>query len=552
MSINRKNKHSEEAQLISRRRFLGYLTSAPLLGLSTSPAIALFTSILSGESQKAWAAELGVSARRLILIHHGGGPDVSMADLFFTPYSTAGFNPNPFLATQFGNVGGRYTQPAYVTHTIKGIQAPTAYTHMLPAPGGGLRPASDLLDGLLAVQGLDTRNAGHDASTMWAHRSPGAKQSTAALAGDPSNTPFAALNLGTTGYSYASSKGKSSVSIGTGGDRITNLLSPFAKVGSAGFQSKKSTLAPAFNALLPQLDDLARGGHIGAQSLVQNRDSALALVETNFTGIAAQWTALLAKYQNLVTRAIFDPSNPLAGFTDLPVGAGGSGPAPHYQMDGNANYPLHLASDVRLAITAAGNVGNLAAHYALTEYVLLNNLTRSVAFSLGGIGGLVNPQNMAGGFNMGNDQHTSGWVPRLLFGLLRWRACSACLLELISQLKAANMWNDTVIRDGGEFPRNPTVDGSGADHGFQGARYSFYSGAFNGPVVVGKLTSNDGRLAWGRGRVAPELGRQANLVDVAILTAHLLGVQAPFTSETPIVTLTSNGLQSRIGLADHA
>jgi hypothetical protein len=41
-------------------------------------------------------------------------------------------------------------------------------------------------------------------------------------------------------------------------------------------------------------------------------------------------------------------------------------------------------------------------------------------------------------------------------------------------------------------------------------------------------------------------------IDLAILTAAMLGVAAPFTSETPIVTLTSNGLQSRIGLTDHA
>ncbi|MCO6429372.1 MAG: DUF1501 domain-containing protein [Deltaproteobacteria bacterium] len=531
---------------LSRRRFLGSITSAPLLGLSASPAAAFFSTLLAGQSQKAWAAELGIKPMNLVLMHCGGGPAHWMYG-FLTAYSSEGFNRNPLVGTQFRNVGGRYVGVDYVTHSIKGIEAPTMWSHPVPAPNGGSRPMADLLDNLLCFQGIDTRNAGHGESTAWAHLSPGAKQGATNLAGDVAGTPFSVLNLGASDFRFKSKASKSFVSPSLNGNAISNLLTPFAPAGSAPFRTDKAAIKAAYDGIFPLLDELAKQGHVGAESLIQNRNSALALVETNFADLATVWTSLVNKYQDLITRAVTTVGLP--GLNDLPIGEGGSGASALYQVNGDPNLTLHLATDLRNSVVPGTNIGGLAARFALTEYVLTNNLCGSVAFSIGGLTGLVDPSTNRG-FGIGNDQHQSGLYPITYYNILRYRGISACLLELIEQLKAAGKWEETVIRWGGEFTRNARTDMTGADHGFRGACYKHFSGAFKGPLVVGNLT-NDGRLGWGAGGTVPELGRRANLVDLAILLAHLLRVPPPFTSEPTVVTNTSNGFVSRIGKSRH-
>jgi|GEM_PF-1927517 len=552
---------NSDSLLMNRRRFLGCLSATPLLGLSVSPAMALFSTILAGQSEKAWAAALGGQTRKLVLIQHGGGPARYMFDQFYTPYSSAGFNPSPMVGTQFKKVGDRYIGHEYVTHSVNGIQAGTMWTHNVPGPGNTQRPMADLLKNLLSLQGINTKNAGHDTSQLWALLAPGARRSASALAGDSSVTPFAALSLGTSSLVYKSAVGKSSVlaSLTNSGanDPLTRLLTPFKTNTGAAFNTDRAGIKSAYDSLLPMFDELSKQGHIGAQALVQNRSATLTLVETNFAALNSKWNELFGKYQDLVTRSIYDPANPLSGFTDLPIGEGGSGPAELYRINedepGEATYyPLHLAGDVRSVITPTTNFSGLAANFAMTEFALINGLSSSIGMSLSGISALADPVSGTGSFNLTNDQHFVGAYPSLYFNFLQYRALAACLLELITQLKGANIFNDTLIRYGGEFVRNTRLGQDGSDHGFNGTAYSHFCGAINGPVIIGNLTSNDARLGWGKGGFVPELDRNTNLVDLAILLAHLVKTDAPFTSETPVATLTSSGtVASRIGLTTH-
>jgi hypothetical protein len=192
----------------------------------------------------------------------------------------------------------------------------------------------------------------------------------------------------------------------------------------------------------------------------------------------------------------------------------------------------------------------LAEHFAFTEYVLKNKLSASIAFSVGSIGPFIRQSDGAAMDGMSNDQHYTGLYPSTYFNILRHRAVAACLAELIEQLKAANLFNNTVISLSGEFNRNPSVDLTGSDHGWTGKSVSLYSGAFSGPLIVGNLTVDDDSShpgSWGVGGTIAQLGRQLNLVDQAVTIAHILGVPPPFTSTNPIVTLGSSGLVSNIG-----
>ena len=536
---------SSKNKMLSRRKFLGYAGSTSILGLSSSPVVALFSVILGGQSQKAWAASLGIKPRNFVQITQGGAPARWMVDPL-TPYTSTGLNLNPMVGTKFKNVGGRYVGVEYETVARKGIQVPTMWTHDLPTASNGYRPMADLLDNYLCIQGVTTRNAGHESSQMWQFLAPGAQKSTSAMSADASNAPFAALNVGASGYTFKSTQNKTALSLSNGGNIVSTLLDPFKPMGGTQFKVNRSTIQQAYNSLLPSLDELARAGHPGAEALVQNRGAAMDLVQSNFANLDIEWNALLNKYKALVTKAIFDPTKPLPGVNDLPIGEGGTGAMALYQIGDTSALNLHLSTDFRSAVGAQTSVGNLATGFAFTEYVLKNQLSSSIAFGVGSIGPFIRESDNAAMESMGNDQHQSGVYPSTYFNILTHRAIATCLMELSDRLKAANMWNDTVVGISGEFNRNPKVDLTGSDHGFTGKSLSLYSGAFNGPLVVGNI-KNDDRLGWGAGGTVAQLGRQLNLVDTAVTIAHVIGVPAPFTSTGPVVTLGSGGLISNIG-----
>jgi len=536
---------------ISRRRFLQYAASAPLLNSSTPPLMALFATILNGQCQKAYAEVQGFKPRNLIRILEYGAPARSMYDSFLTPYSSTGFLRNNLIGTQFKNVNGRYIGLDYVTYPLKGIQVPTMWTHDLPNASGGYRPMSELLDNLLCIQGIDTRNGGHTASAAWAWEPPGAKQSINALSADASNAPFATLDMTDQSSSFRSIANKSALVVSMSGNLISNVLSPFQKGGSSAFKDNKASIVAAFQGILPKLDELALNGHEGAAAIINNREAAFSLAETNFTNLTSQWTALVTKYQSLVSRAIYDPSKPLIGINDRPIGHGGTGPELLYQVNqAEDNLDLHLAADVRDAVVPTTNVNQLAEKFALTEYAILNNLTSSIAITIYGIDNFKRSSDGVIGSGMVNDQHFTGLYPHFYFNVLRHRAVAACILELISQLKIANKFKDTVIINSGEFNRIPRNDETGSDHGQNGLSQAIYCGAISGPLVIGNIANELGTDyfgTWGQGATIPELGRQLTLADSIITVAHLIGVPAPLTSASPLVTLGSNGIVSNIG-----
>lgn len=543
---------------LSRRQFLSSLTAGSLLGLSTCPAAALFTSIIAGQSQKAWAAELGLNVCRLVQIYDSGGSARYMGPCCLTPVSTTNFDPGPMVNTQYVNVNGRYSDTTYASPVVKnGLQFATMWGHMIPTPSGGLRPLSDLLDNMICLQGMTTTNAGHDASRLYAHLPTGALYSTAAASGDNRDAPFPAINMSTSNYVYKSLKSRSATALGVGGNPLNTLLTAFTPVGTTPFQQKFGLIRPAYKSLFKLLDEEARKGHVGSEALSQTRDSAVDLLETNFTELGNQWTALLDKYTTLVSQAIFGSKGTLVGVDDLPVGHGGNGPAELYRVNGDLDYNLHLAGDLRDVITANTTVTNLARYFAVTEYVLVNNLCGSISFSLGGLDGLGPAEQGGPGIGMGNDQHGTAIFPSLYFNVLRYRAIYACILGLIDKLKEVGMFDDTVIRHGGDFSRHPRLDKVGSDHGFTGAQYSIWNGRINGTYVLGKLKKDSlGRKSWGGGAFDSILNRQLNLRDLHILTAHLIGVQLvggppPFTSDLPVAILGSNGLVPRIETSVH-
>lgn len=531
---------------LSRRRFINYASSASFFGLCQSPAVALFTTILGGQSQRAWADSLGIQPRNFVDITENGAPPRWMFDVFLTPYSSVGFNPSPMVGTKFRSVNGRYVGVEYATVETHGINAPYMWSHGLPTSDGGYRPMSDLLSNLLCIQGVTTRSAGHGGSQLLNQLPLGALKSTSAMSADASNAPFAAINVNASSFTFKSTESKTAISLSPVNNMLTSLLDAFRPAGSSPFRTNRDSIHAAYDSILPALDDLARAGHPGAESLILNRRAALELASTNFAALDSQWAALLAKYRSLISRAIYDPTHLLAGVNDAPIGEGGTGDPLMYQIGDQSQLNLHLATDLRSAIDSRTTISNLAECFAFTDYVLRNRLSSSIAFGYGLLGPFVRQSDGVARESLVNDQHGTGLYPATYFNILRHRAVAACLMELISQLTANNLFNDTVIRIGGEFTRVPRMDMRGSDHGFTGQRACLYSGAFNGPLIIGNL-ANDRNLGWGSGGPISQLNRQLNLNDVAVTIAHCLRVPPPLTSSTSLVTVGTNGLVSNIG-----
>jgi len=528
----------------SRRRFLRGMLGAPLVGLGSSAANALFSTIVDGMSQKAWAAELGVQPRNLIIFNMAGGPEL-LTVTPLRPYAgqSATFNQslNPFVGSQFKRnpLTGRYDQGVeYVTQNIHGLDLPSLWAQTVPASGGGTRPLADLAQHMIALCGVLT-NGGHDGAMDLDYLPPGASVSMTALPADESDRTFPALNFNSQNYNFTSRRGKTAVNV-TGSNPIQTLLTPFSPQGGTQFQASKTSLRAALQSISGLLDARARAGDIGAEAVMSSTSSALSLMEMNFGALGTVWTGLQTKYATIITRSMTEAlTNPIAGFTDAPIGEGGTASNPLlYQVDG-ADQGLATSTDLRNTISASATVSGLASSCAFAEYVLVNGLTSSISLNIGNTGGWLR-QGAAGTFGMGHDQHTSGVYARTLFNMLEFRAVLACLGELAQALDDVALWDKTVFCLGGEFGRDTNPNGSGSDHGNRGRDKLLFSGAFASPCALGNRT-NDSRGSWGAGGAIPALGRQLSLVDCMVTMAHLLGVPTPFTSANPVLTLNAQG-----------
>jgi hypothetical protein len=62
------------------------------------------------------------------------------------------------------------------------------------------------------------------------------------------------------------------------------------------------------------------------------------------------------------------------------------------------------------------------------------------------------------------------------------------IYELIQSLKAANVFNDTVIQISSEFSRIPRTDQVGSDHASDTGQVTLFSGAVKQPLILGNVS----------------------------------------------------------------
>lgn len=508
---------------MSRRHLLGLLGKS---GVGANFLPLFLNSILSGVSRKALAQSS--AAENHIVFQWPGAPYRANMDLFLTPYGTENFIANPAVGTCYSDQNGRYTGVSYETVALQGINAPYVWSIPVPAPGGGEVDPSYLLQNTLAIQGINAVNSAH-AGAMELHFTPiGTTRSMTALSADLSSASIPSIDLGSSNYRFLSLEGKSPVFLTEGGNLLEQLSRAFTANIPATYLQSKAALKTSIDKSLDAIMKHSVSGNPQAQAIADSKATAADLIMSGFEGIGAIWDNLLAKYTDLVQRAI--DTNGIQKFNNLPIGTNGNRNGA-YNYRGNAR--IEGMNDLR-NIYDGQSIPNMAANFALTEYVIGTQLSNSVSMSFDPPTGTVS-----------FDAHRHGIMPTMAINFTYFRAFLACMCELKKQLVAKNLWESTLVDSSGEFNRSVRAELSGSDHGWAGKSVNLYSGKFTSPLVIGNIIDNgengpSGGEAerpgtWGDGAPVAELNRQLGNNDLIATVAHLLNAPNPITSANSLV-----------------
>ena len=467
-----------------------------------------------------------------------------MYDFFPGAYGMEGFDRrgNLSIASHYGSSGGRYTRPEYGSVSVKGINAPPFWQLQVPSAGGGQRPVESLLDNLLSLQGVNTSVDGHETCQRLHWQPVAGQQSRMALPADASDVPLPAVSVQTTSFAFQSTKDKSFAPLYELGDNPLNtLLQPFLATIPAAGPGVQSALTRAEEAL--DADALRWSGAAGETRASQA--AAFSLFARGFGDLDAAFDRRVAVYRDLIVRSLSQNLS-MPGFTDLPIGSTGERDMT-YQA-GVEEGAIVSTPDLRTMFGAETNIIGLAEQFVVAEYMLKEDLSRSLAIGAPPVGNLVGDGNPYAEQNF--DEHGTGVMVSVLLNAKYFVALSACLLELIDQLKAANIFDDTIIEVGGEFSRSPLPEGEGSDHGWPGKVTSFYSGRIQGPTVIGNIYStppDDSGFedtypgTWGYGAPVAGVRSTLNLSHEVATVAAMLGVPSPTNAAPSLVTVDGSG-----------
>ncbi|MEQ1875998.1 MAG: hypothetical protein ABL958_05085 [Bdellovibrionia bacterium] len=562
----------------TRRELLLSVGTASAASLLKSPVEILTESLLSGLLQGAQAQSRTGPARNYLHISLFGAPPRWFFDLPLTPFSNAGFVPNAMVRNRYAGGGTQYATTA-VAKGGKTFNLPHLWQFGVPTPGGGTRPMTDLFDNMAVIRGFnmgsDSHTTNHERQLRPVTNGPSldglvADRSTAripAVGAKDRTVPF--------GYKAPSGLGQVVVDSTLAANPLEQILGSFIRTAPAAFVNRKNAIDASIERGLDALKSYSMTNNPGAEALYKDRANAEALLKQGIGNLPAEWNRLFTKYQTLMNLSIRGPAA-LAGINDQAMAA--SNTEPMWRVFQNSNQAMYYIgnADVRTLVSNA-YIQNLAEYMAVSEYLLVTGLSSSINIHVGHLSGLrfenyrvgdptqaVNATPKTDGAS-DTDEHLTGIFSSVLINSVYFRALSACLLELVTVLKATtrdgkSVFDETVIHIGSEFSRIGRNDGGGSDHGWTGASTSILSGAIKQPLVVGNIYNQfdpsspfysvratyDG--TWGEGAPVIELGnRNLNPGHVAATLADLLRVARPLKNELPVLSETSGGIISLIG-----
>jgi hypothetical protein len=518
-----------------------FLQSSALggVGLITLPYEKLLDAIAKNIITQAHAAEMG-TASELFYINYGmiGAPSRYCFDHWIKvnandPAATV----NPFVVTEMQATNGVYDNAVYSTFSYRGLEIPTFFKNQVTTSSGP-KALTGLADNMLVIRGYGTGADGHVLNFINQLIPSSGLPSISGAHADQTQAPFAAVQYPNRfdWSAYSSELGKSIVT-SSDSKPAHDFLRAFKPLQNTKGRDLKNQKRDLFDAAQAKLKSIS-GNKKAAASRGLNLENANKLMKLGLTRLEAFWPNAMSRYNTIVTTALRETNIP--GLSDKPVvnsrlstdfDVGFLGVDPKMTK---ASYDLR--SSLALTYTLY-----MAESFALAEFMIRENLSQTI--EIGQLDGVMIRDIVLDRVDVGVndksvgvhvcDMHASGRVAALFYSSMYFRALSACILELKTQLSSVasgsgTLWDKTVLQVSSDFGRAARDNGTGSDHGFNQMVTSVISGLIKEPMVIGNI-SNRG----------PQEGAYSNTqgVRAPIAGSNIAGLPTPAMPASAIAAI---------------
>ena len=518
-------------------------------GLGTSGLMNTFlTNMMINFMQKGTAQAAGVDPAfedfKFISFVMAGGLPRHYWDLPLKPLGTEKMVFNPMVVTNFNPNGSSF----YSTTKLGNYNFPNIWNCNIPTVGGGSVSMKNIAGNMLTMRGIDMQLDSHFVDRYRQITPVDGGLSLSGMVADAATTPMPAVGINGGAAYYNSSKGIAYLSL-NGSDPLKKAMSPFAEAPGM-LSHNNGAIEAAIDQAMLKLATGAKNKGKYIPTTFASRFNARKMMIKQFGDLSDQYTNLVSKYRSLTSRSFAPTADlKLAGVDDMNISGNSS-------IKQGIHVGFFSGNNLLSLTNANTGIEKLAEGMAIAEFMIINGLSSSVNVETANITNVFiqqlsnNGSVVSGNYYMtvDADVHDIGGDIDLVIFTGYYRALSACLNELIKKLKekkigAGNLFDKTVIAVTSEFNRDPRVDGSGCDHGFQGSNYTLFSGMVEDLSVAGNITVNDSRRlgTWGVGAGMPELGgRVAIIGNAASTVANMLELKSP-TPNDASYTFKENG-----------
>lgn len=502
-----------------KRRFL--LQQLGLIGgayVVRSPLEMLTRSLVGSIIQRAFAEEMNVKSKNYIYFNLYGAPPRWHYDLILKTNESDPVISNKTVSTSYTS-DGRNTQYSTTNLSKNGYNLKLPYLWAVDIPsldmGGKISP-KNILDNWLHIRGVDMQSDGHNENEVRQQLPVSGGNSLYGQVADYASSPINAINMWSKRLPFINSKKSAAQHVGFAKDKnllSQNILKNFIHNSPPNMQLLKKDHNAALESSIAAINSHTDQGLPGASVLKKDRAYAEFLLRQAFTDVGDFWNSTLAKYNQLIRRALAPNSVIAPQYADIYPGGipnisnmslgldpslrTNNGAYSSNYSDGDQIVEIVSNLDLRTMITTNTEIPTLAETFTIAEYLFRNGLcasiTSTIENSLHNIVLTENGQSYV--TSLFHDQHSTGHMIGVYLNFFFFRAFQTCLNEFIRVLKTTTvkgtlnqtLFNDTLIHVGAEFNRSARNNGSGADHGFGAQSISLYSGAIKGPQVIGNI-----------------------------------------------------------------
>lgn len=543
---------SDKKDLFSRRNLLKGLGATCAMSLIHERMVDQIVGSFVGSAQ---AAPGMLTDFRYVNFSTSGGLPRWYFDLPIVPNGNDPYVANKQVITSM-KMGSDNNPVGEYAHTKMGkFYLPLMWSYSIPLSNGGVGKLNELASSGLFIRGIDQVVDGHTISLLRQNNPIPGSSTYSGIFADSGETPIP-VGRGGGGFEHRSARNKAMINFSYQSD---------LKVMSNAFNSFKTTDPISFNrrdmaqrtieAAVKAIQKNQGSSSPFMSSVKSNRDNAMELLSSDFNTIDSEYQTLYKKYQSLILAAA---KMPLPGVTTNPIYATSGDPrfniyvpelAPHIGAS-------TLTGDIRIGFENLIPHPLFAHSFALAEFLITKNLSSSVVTSLGFWSNfdllnynLYNDTTLRADIletksrkgSLGVDAHATGTFPALIMFTRHFHAYATCLHELMTVLKAKNLYDQTLIHTTSDFNRSPRINGGGADHGYTGCATSIFTGRVKETLVVGNIAQGSKSGTWGVATSNDNLGgRRIILGNVASTICSIFDLPTPAKNDASLVTLGPN------------